>query len=92
MWKRTNVISPLFAASMNPMLPSAQRWRQQASSHVDQGDRGISRIDRVKDPHLVGDVIDIDDIGHFRVEALQRPSRCFGVECANAQLLVGKIV
>jgi hypothetical protein len=37
-------------------------------------------------------VIDIDDIGHVRVEALQRTSWCFSVECANAQLLVGKII
>jgi hypothetical protein len=37
-------------------------------------------------------VIDIDDIGHVRVEALQRASWHFGVECANAQLLVDKIV
>jgi hypothetical protein len=35
----------------------------------------------------VGDVIDIDDIGHVRVEALQCPSRYFSVECANSQLL-----
>jgi hypothetical protein len=53
---------------------------------------GISRIDRVEDPHLVRDVIDIDDIGHVRVEALQRASWYFSVECANAQLLAGKIV
>ena len=60
-----------------------QCWRQQAGSHIDQGDGGISRIDGVEDPHLVGDVIDIDDIGHVRVETLQRPSWYFGVECAN---------
>ena len=67
-----------------------QRWRQQAGSHIDQADSGISRIDRVEDPHLVRDVIDIDDIGHVRVEALQRASWYFGVECANAQLLGAK--
>ena len=37
-------------------------------------------------------MIDIDDIGHVRVETLQCPSRYFSVECANAQLLVGEIV
>ena len=32
------------------------------------------------------------NIGHIRVEALQRASWYFGVECANAELVVSKIV
>ena len=86
-------MSPFFAASMNPMSRSACSVGDSKPARTSiRLTVGISRIDRVEDPHLVRDVIDIDNIGHVRVEALQRASWYFGVECANAQLLAGKIV
>jgi hypothetical protein len=38
------------------------------------------------DPHLVGDMIDVDDIRDARVKALERAFGYFGVECACAHL------
>ena len=76
---------------MKPMSRSARSVgdSKPARTSIRLTDGGI---DGVEDPHLVGDMIDVDNIRHARVKALERASGHFGVECARAYLAVGEVV
>src|SRR5262249_13738200 len=69
-----------------------QRRRQQPGAHVDQRHRRVGRMQRVEDLHLIGHVVDVDQIGQPRIEALERAARYFGIERTGADLTRSEIV